>query len=129
MAAPFIRSLSDSTPEEGQTGITILGGDFGFWLGEVWMFQNADGSGLSDQLTIAGGQADWGDMGVTNVAIPAAPNNNPGTVYIAIKTSGNEWSIPAFPFPVTLVEAGVGPASIVHIWRPPMHATLRRMMR
>lgn len=106
MAAPFITNFGDESHDFGETSLTIDGFEFGFFVGEVWIFANADRSGASDDITPAGGQSDWGEQQITNVAIPGTPNNAAGTVWLAVKTAENEWSSPAFPFSFTLVDPG-----------------------
>ena len=107
MAAPFVTNFGDESHEEGELGLTIDGFDFGFFIGEVWMFANADRSGASDDLSAG---ITWGEQQITGVDIPAAPNNAVGAVFLAVKTLDDEWSSPAFPYPFTLVVAGGGPA-------------------
>jgi hypothetical protein len=108
MPAPFITGFGDNSHEEGESGLTVDGFHFGFWVGELWMFAAADRSGAADQLTVT----TWGERQLTGGGIPAAPNNVPGTVYLARKTTNNQWSSPAFPWSFTLVAAGAKTAAI-----------------
>lgn len=102
MATPFITDFGDETHDFGETGLVVDGFDFGFFPGELWMFENPDRSGAADQLTVGS----WGEFQLTGVEIPAVPNNAAGAVYLGLKTQENEWSTPAFPFAFTL-ESGV----------------------
>jgi len=120
MVAPNITDFGDESHEEGETGLIVDGFNFGFFLGEVWMFANADRSGLSDDLSTG---IAWGEMRITGVDIPAVPNNALGAVFLAVKTLDNEWSSPAFPYPFTLVAAGAPP---VAGYFPYMHNIRRR---
>ena len=103
MPAPYIQDFGDEDHQEGETGLTVLGFDLGPGIpapGELWMHQNADplSPGLADQLTVG----TWTDTSLTGVEIPAAPNNSPGTVYLAIKRYGdNAWNVVDFPFTLT----------------------------
>lgn len=87
--APEISAFGDGNHEEGESGLTVDGGGFGAFPGSVWMFQNADGSGAADELTVAGA---WNDIQIAGVAIPAAPNNAPGTVYLRVLREDLAWS-------------------------------------
>ncbi len=90
MALPFISNFGDEDHEKGETGLVIDGFELGFFAGEAWMYQNADRTGNADQLTVTA----WSDLSLTGVAIPAAPNNALGTVYLFIKRFGdNAWSL------------------------------------
>lgn len=90
MPAPYISSFGDDDHQEGETGLTIGGFDFGFFEGEVWMYENNDRTGNADQLSVTG----WSDMSITGVDIPASPNNATGTVYLFVKRSGDlAWSL------------------------------------
>lgn len=124
MANPFVTNFGDEDHEEGETGLTVQGQDFGNFPGELWMFANADRSGAADQLTVG----TWADQLLSGVEIPESPNNSTGTVYLGVKTENLDWSTPVFEYSFTLSEASAG-GSNVHLWRQPMQKTLRRMMR
>lgn len=101
--APEIASFGDGNHEEGETGLAITGGGFGAFAGSAWIYQNADRTGLSDQLTVG----TWNDIQLSGVEIPASPNNATGTVYLFVQREDLAWS-QGFAF--TLSEAGGGPA-------------------
>lgn len=86
--APEIAGFGDGDHKQGETGLTITGGGFGAFPGSVWMYQNADRSGLADQLTVGA----WSDLQVSGVAIPASPANAPGTVYLFLRREDLAWS-------------------------------------
>lgn len=86
--APEISSFGDEDHEEGETGLTIDGGGFGAFPGSAWMYENADRSGLADQLTVGA----WNDIRLSGVAIPSTPNNSPGTVYLFVQREDLAWS-------------------------------------
>lgn len=90
MAAPVISDFGDEEHASGEAGLTVDGFQFSHFPGELWMFQNANRTGDADELTVGA----WGDMQLTGVEIPAAPNNSDGTVYLFLKTENNEWSLP-----------------------------------
>lgn len=98
--APEISSFGDGDHEEGETGLTIDGGGFGAFPGSVWMYENADRSGLSDELTVGA----WNDIQLTGVAIPASPNNSAGTVYLFVEREDLAWS-QGFEFTLSAVAA------------------------
>ena len=106
--APEISAFGDGSHEEGETGLTVDGGGFGAFPGSVWMFENADGSGAADELTVAGA---WNDIQIAGVEIPAAPNNAPGTVYLRVLhenlawSQGFQFSLSASGGPVTVGQA------------------------
>ena len=91
--APELLSFGDGDHDYGATGLTVDGGGFGAFPGELWMFANADRSGAADQLTIGA----WNDLQLTGVEIPASPNNAAGTVYLALLREDLAWS-PSFGF-------------------------------
>ncbi len=98
MAAPNISNFGDENHEEGETGLVVDGFSFGFdpgddsMAGELWMYQNSNRSGNADQLTVGAGG--WSDMQLTGVAIPGAPNNAAGAVFLFVKRFGdNAWSL------------------------------------
>lgn len=125
MAAPVISNFGDENHEEGETGLTVSGFQFSHFAGELWMHQNNSvaSPGNTDQLTVG----TWADMQLSGVEIPASPNNATGTVFLFVKTENDEWSL---PYTFTLSAAGGGGGgSLVHLYRPPMHKSLRRMMR
>lgn len=97
--APEIASFGDGNHQDGETGLTILGGGFGAFPGSAWIYQNADRTGLSDQLTVG----TWNDIELSGVEIPATPNNAAGTVYLFVQHESTEWS-QGFQF--TLSDAG-----------------------
>lgn len=92
MVAPLITDFGDEDHEEGETGLTVAGFDFFPGVaqqGTLWMFENADRSGQSDQLTIG----THTNNSIPGVAIPASPNNATGTVYLAFQRGGDmAWS-------------------------------------
>ena len=98
--APEIASFGDGNHEVGESGLAISGGGFGAFPGTVWMYQNANRSGLSDQLTVGGA---WNDLAIAGIEIPASPNNSAGTVYLFVEREDLAWS-QAFAF--TLSAAG-----------------------
>lgn len=127
MPAPLISNFGDENHEEGETGLTATGFDFGPGFpveGTLWMFENADRSGQSDELTISGHT----DMTISGIEIPASPNNSTGTVYLAFQRGGDlAWSN---SYTFTLVASGGGgDDATAYIYRQPMQTTLRRMMR
>lgn len=81
MPAPDITSFGDGSHEVGETGLSILGAGFGAFPGSVWMYQNSDHTGLSDQLTVGA----WDDLTIAGVSIPASTNNSAGTVYLFVE--------------------------------------------
>lgn len=101
---PFITSFGDDDHEEGETGLTVFGQDFGQFAGELWMFANADRTGAADELTVGA----WSDLQLSGVEIPASPNNSTGTVYLAVKTENLDWSSPVFEYSFTLSAASGG---------------------
>jgi len=94
--APEIAAFGDGSHAEGATGLTVSGGGFGAFPGELWMYQNADRSGLSDQLTVGA----WNDIELTGVEIPVSPNNATGTVYLFLMREDLAWS-QGFEFTLT----------------------------
>lgn len=86
--APEISSFGDGNHQEGATGLTISGGGFGAFPGSAWIYQNADRTGLADQLTVGA----WNDIEISGVEIPANPNNDPGTVYLFVEREDLAWS-------------------------------------
>lgn len=102
MAAPEITAFGDGNHEPGATGLSVAGGGLGAFPGSLWMFENADGSGAADELTVGG----WTDMALTGVEIPASPNNAEGTVYLRVQREDLAWS---FPFQFTLGGAASAP--------------------
>jgi hypothetical protein len=99
--APEIASFGDANHEAGETGLAIAGAGFGAFAGTVWMYQNADRTGLADQLTASG----WTDMQISGIEIPASPNNGAGPVYLFVEREDLAWSV---PFAFTLADAGGG---------------------
>lgn len=103
---PFVQSFGDESPEYGETNIDIAAFDIGFFQGEVWLFDNPDPTQatLTDQLTVTA----WveGAPGVITVNMPATPNVGAGAAYIGIRTFDGDWSTPAFPYQVTVVDPG-----------------------
>jgi hypothetical protein len=100
MPIPEIGDFGDEDHLEGETGLTATGAGFGAFPGEVWMYQNSDRSGLSDQLT----QTTWHDMAVGGIAIPGSPNNAPGAVFLFLQREDLAWSL---GYSFTLTAAGV----------------------
>lgn len=100
--APEISAFGDGGHEEGETDLTIDGGGFGAFPGSAWMYQNADRTGLADELTVGA----WNDIQLTGVEIPAAPNNSPGTVYLFVEREDLAWS-QGFEFTLTDSDAVV----------------------
>lgn len=88
MPAPEISSFGDEAHDAGETGLVIDGGGFGAFPGSAWIFENEDGSGASDQLTIGA----WNDIQLTGVEIPASPNNTSGTRYVRVQREDLAWS-------------------------------------
>lgn len=86
--APEIASFGDGDHQQGETGLTISGGGFGAFPGNAWIYQNADRSGLSDQLIVGA----WNDIELSGVDIPASTNNGPGTVYLFVQREDLAWS-------------------------------------
>ena len=104
MPAPFISNFGDEDHEEGEVGLVVDGFDFGFFEGEVWMYQNANRSGSSDQLTLT----TWSDLSITGVAIPAVPNTAAGAVFLFVERFGdNAWAL-AYSFTLTAAGGGGG---------------------
>lgn len=105
--APEIASFGDGDHAGGETGLTITGGGFGAFPGSAWIYQNADRTGLSDQLTVG----TWNDIELTGVEIPASPNNSPGTVYLFVEREDLAWSqafaftLSATSFTLTIADA------------------------
>ena len=93
MPAPSISAFGDATHEPGDTGLVVDVSGAGPFPGSLWIFENADGSGDADQLTVG----DWTDEQLSGVAIPASPNNSSGTRYLRVQRADLAWSI-AFPF-------------------------------
>lgn len=106
MPLPLIIDFGDESHAEGESGLQLDGFDFGPILGEVWMYQNSDRTGFSDELTVVGGQSNWGNNQILNISIPGTPNNSPGPVYAFVKRFGDQAWSPAFSF--TLEAAGGG---------------------
>jgi hypothetical protein len=104
---PFIQSFGDDNHELGETGLVVNGQDFGLFAGALWMFANADRTGLSDQLTVGA----WSENQLTGVEIPPVPNNAPGTVYLGLQTENLDWSTPVFAYPFTLTDPGAPAAT------------------
>lgn len=94
--APEISAFGDGDHLEGETGLTVDGGGFGAFPGSLWMFENADGSGAADELTVGA----WNDIQIAGVEIPASPNNVPGTVYLRVLREDLAWS-QGFAFTLT----------------------------
>jgi len=117
MASPFITNFGDEAHEFGETGLIVDGQDFGFFPGELWMFENADRTGAADQLTVG----TWGEQRLTGVAIPASPNNSEGVVFLAVLTENMDWSSPAFPFQFNLID----PIGVPEIGSPDRAAPIR----
>ncbi len=112
MAAPVVIDFGDEAHDSGETGLTIDGFQFGFFSGAAWMFQNANRTGASDQLTVG----TWTDMQLTGVAIPGSPTNATGTVFLFVRTENLEWSLP-YEFTMTIVGGGqrrLRMAAIIH---------------
>ena len=105
MAAPEVASFGDADHQTGESGLAISGGGFGAFPGAVWMFQNADRTGLADQLTVGGA---WDDLNIAGISIPASPNNSAGTVYLFVEREDLAWSV---PFAFTLTDPGGGGGS------------------
>lgn len=112
--APEISSFGDEDHEEGESDLAIDGGGFGAFPGSAWMYQNADRTGLADELTVGV----WNDIQLTGVEIPATPNNAPGTVYLFVQREDLAWS-QGFIF--TLSDADETPIVI----EPPASRTIR----
>jgi hypothetical protein len=112
--APEISSFGDGDHEEGETGLAIDGGGFGAFPGSAWMYQNADRSGLADELTVGA----WNDIQLSGVEIPASPNNSPGTVYLFVQRDDLAWS-QGLEFTLTDSEA---PVIVIE---PPASRTIR----
>ena len=112
MPAPHISSFGDDDHEEGESNLQIAGFSFGFFTGEAWMYQNANRTGTTDQLTITS----WTDLLISGIGIPAVPNNSTGPVFLFVQRSGDlAWSLShAF----TLSAAGAGPTGV---WFYPMN--------
>jgi hypothetical protein len=106
--APEIASFGDGNHTVGETGLAISGAGFGAFAGTAWMYQNADRTGLADQLTVG----TWTDMQLGSVDIPASPNNSAGTVYLFVEREDLAWSV---PFAFTLSEAGGGVGTLAPI--------------
>jgi hypothetical protein len=106
--APEIASFGDGTHDEGETGLSILGGGFGAFPGSAWIYENADRSGLSDELVVGA----WNDIALTGVEIPAVPNNAAGTVYLFVQREDLAWS-QGFAF--TLGAGGAPPVLVDQI--------------
>ncbi|KKL78224.1 hypothetical protein LCGC14_2026990 [marine sediment metagenome] len=88
MPAPEVSAFGDGEHQFGETGLTIDGGGFGAFPGAAWIYENADRTGLTDQLTIGA----WNDIEFTGVEIPASPNNGPGTRYLFVQREDLAWS-------------------------------------
>lgn len=99
MPAPSIVSFGDGDHEAGETGLVIAGANFGAFAGSAWIYENADLTGTTDELTIQS----WADLSVT-VDIPASLNNTTGTRYLFLQREDLAWS---FPFSFTLSEATI----------------------
>ena len=90
MAAPVVADFGDESHTAGETGLTIDGFQFSHFAGAAWMYENANRTGDSDELTVG----TWGDMQLTGVEIPGVPNNANGTVFLFVRTENMEWSLP-----------------------------------
>jgi hypothetical protein len=104
--AAQIESFGDAQHQHGEGGLTVSGIDFGTFPGRLWIFENADLSGASDEITPASA-ADWDDFEIRNVEIPAAPVVPDGTRYLVVEDAFAAFS---FPFPFQL---GIGVAPII----------------
>ena len=93
MPAPEVSAFGDGEHQFGETGLTIDGGGFGAFPGAAWIYENADRTGLTDQLTIG----TWNDIQFSGVDIPGSPNNSPGTRYLFVQREDLAWS-QAFAF-------------------------------
>lgn len=91
--APEVSSFGDGNHAAGESGLSIDGGGFGAFPGSAWIYQNADRSGLEDQLTVGA----WNDIQLSGVAMPASPANSAGTVYLFVQREDLAWS-QAFQF-------------------------------
>jgi hypothetical protein len=87
MPAPEVSAFGDGSHAPGTTGITVDGGGFGAFPGSVWIYQNADLSGLADQLAVVS----WNDIQLT-VDIPGSLNNGAGTRYLFVQREDLAWS-------------------------------------
>lgn len=112
MAAPLITDFGDENHEQGETGLSVTGQDFGSGLegqGTLWMYANADRSGAEDQLTVGSHT----NTTISGVEIPGATTNVAGTVYLAWKRFGDQaWSLPSYQFTLSSgVVVGPGAAA------------------
>lgn len=102
MPAPVVTRFGDGSHAPGETGLTIDGAGFEAFDGEVWLFENQDRTGASDQLTFSG----WNDQQISGVDIPDPTNNALGLVYLAVKRIDLAWS-PSF---AVFLDDGSGPS-------------------
>jgi hypothetical protein len=86
--APEISAFGDGDHETGETGLTIDGGGFGAFPGFVWIYQNEDRTGSTDQL-IPGA---WNDIQISMISIPSSVNNQAGTRYLFVQREDLAWS-------------------------------------
>jgi hypothetical protein len=84
----------------GATGLLLNWVHFGIDTGQLYLYQNADFTGLSDTMTITA----QSDTQLT-FSVPAALNNSQGTVYLMYRRGDGQW---LQPWPATL-EAGDSP--------------------
>ena len=88
MPAPEVSTFGDGDHEIGESGLTIDGGGLGAFPGSVWIYENANRSGATDELTVG----TWNDIALGGVAIPASPNNAAGTRYLFVQREDLAWS-------------------------------------
>lgn len=87
MPAPGVSAFGDGSHAPGATGITVDGGGFGAFPGSVWIYENADLTGDSDELTVVS----WDDIQIL-VDIPGSLNNAAGTRYLFVLREDLAWS-------------------------------------
>lgn len=103
MPAPEVSAFGDGDHEIGESGLAIDGGGFGGFPGAAWVYENANRTGATDQLTISA----WNDIQLTGVDIPASPNNVAGTRYLFVQREDLAWS-QAFSFTLSGMGGGGG---------------------
>ena len=108
-AAPFLSpgTFGDGDHEEGETGLAVsgqeLGGGVAPELGTLRMYANADRTGAVDVLTYSS----HNNNGIAGIAMPASPNNNPGTVYLVWERYGDGAFSNALAFTLSAVGGGM----------------------
>lgn len=99
MAAPEVSGFGDGSHAIGENGITVSGGGFGGFPGSVWVYENSDRTGLSDELSISS----WNDLEIT-INFPGSMSNSAGTRYVFVLREDLAWSN---EFAFTLTDAVV----------------------